>query len=439
MISPAVTSEQFRVVALQQSELLRLLDSLNRAHSLDGLFAAAMDAIQAALHCDRCSILLFDAQGVMRFQAARGLSAEYRAAVEGHSPWRPGEPEPKPICLPDVETTELEPNLRNVIVTEGIGALAFIPLLDAGELLGKFMVYYDLPHEFSPEELQLGEALARQLAFAIARKRTERELAENKDALEQRVAERTAKLQEMVTELQHVSYAITHDMRAPLRAMNAFSDLLLQEAGEGRLSAQGQDCCRRIMASAGRLDRLIQDALHYTNAVLREVPLQPVDLGRLLPSLIATYPNLQADKADIRIEGELLAVWGEEALLTQCFSNLLGNAVKFVSPGTRPRVCISSQRLADFARICVQDNGIGIPANAQHRLFGMFQRLTADYDGTGIGLAIVRKVVERMGGRVGVESEPGRGSRFWVELRLAVKPPGQCSGPGSTPLETEQR
>ena len=144
-----------------------------------------------------------------------------------------------------------------------------------------------------------------------------------------------------------------------------------------------------------------------------------MELSSLVHSLIETYPNLQPDKADISIEEPLPIVMGEESLLTQCFSNLLGNAVKFVPPGTRPQIRVSNTTTGALSRITVADNGIGIPAQAQHRLFGMFQRLTSGYEGTGIGLAIVRKVVERMGGKVGADSEPGKGSRFWVELRCA--------------------
>jgi len=111
---------------------------------------------------------------------------------------------------------------------------------------------------------------------------------------------------------------------------------------------------------------------------------------------------------------------GSEALLTQCFANLLGNAVKFVAPGVQPRARLYVEPAGDYTRIWIEDNGIGIPPHAQERLFKMFQRLTPDYEGTGIGLAIVRKVVQRMGGRVGVESEPGNGSRFWVELKKVI-------------------
>jgi PAS domain S-box-containing protein len=238
-------------------------------------------------------------------------------------------------------------------------------------------------------------------------------------SLEGTVQERTAKLREMVEELQHVSYSITHDMRAPLRAMTGFSQMLL--ASSENLSPESRDYCRRIVTGAQRLDRLISDALNYSRAVLQDVPLEPVDVSKLILGLLATYPNFHSEKADIRIEGPLPTILGNEALLTQCFSNIIGNGVKFVAPGTRPTVRIWCEAKDGLAKIWIEDNGIGIPKDAQHRLFGMFQKLDNQYEGTGIGLAIVRKVVERMGGQVGVESEAGKGSRFWVELRKATE------------------
>src|SRR5581483_1878642 len=137
-------------------------------------------------------------------------------------------------------------------------------------------------------------------------------------------------------------------------------------------------------------DKMIQGCLNYTKTVLAELPLEPVDLEELVADLIETYPNLSPDKADITIAQPLPVVLGNEGLLTECFANLLGNAVKFVADGVRAQICVRSENFDSCARIIVEDNGIGIPTQAQERLFNMFERLTARYEGTGVGLAIVR-------------------------------------------------
>jgi PAS domain S-box-containing protein len=234
--------------------------------------------------------------------------------------------------------------------------------------------------------------------------------------LERLVAERTERLQELVGELEHFSYTITHDMRAPLRAMRGFAEVMAQTLESGGQERQ-RDYLDRITTAAERMDGLITDALSYSKAVRQDLPLAPVDLARLLRGMVDTYPELQSARADIRVPRELPLVMGNEAGLTQCFSNLLGNAVKFLDAGKRPEVRVRSELRDGWVRIWVEDNGIGISDALKPRLFGMFARGTNPQAGTGIGLALVRKVVDRMGGKVGVESEVGRGSRFWVELR----------------------
>jgi PAS domain S-box-containing protein len=237
------------------------------------------------------------------------------------------------------------------------------------------------------------------------------------EELELLVEQRTEKWRETVGELHRVSYAMIHDMRSPLRAMAGFADLLTR-AEEDSNPAARREYARRISVAAARLDHLIIDALNYTKVLDQPLSIEPVDLSRLLRGLIESYPNLHPDTAEIRLEEPLPVVLGSESLLTQCFSNLLGNAVKFVAPGARPRILVRADPVRDQSvRIWVEDNGVGIPDGARDRLFGMFQRFNTDYEGTGIGLAIVRKVTEQMGGSVGVESEMGKGSRFWVQLR----------------------
>jgi signal transduction histidine kinase len=165
------------------------------------------------------------------------------------------------------------------------------------------------------------------------------------------------------------------------------------------------------------MDNLITDSLNYAKAVQTELTLEPIDPGVLVRGIVETYPQFQPPRAEIEVAGAFPLVLANQAGLIQCFSNLIGNAVKFVHTGQSPRVRVWAEPRAELVRLWVEDNGIGIPPDEQERVFVMFQRISKKFEGTGVGLALVRKVVEKMRGRVGFESDPGQGSRFWLELR----------------------
>ncbi|QYM79192.1 GAF domain-containing protein [Horticoccus luteus] len=235
--------------------------------------------------------------------------------------------------------------------------------------------------------------------------------------LESLVEARTAKLIETVGELEAFSYSLSHDLRAPLRAMHGFSQLLREECGP--LTPAALDYLQRITRSAERMDRLIVDVLNYNRVVASGPELTRVDVQALLRGIVESYPGLQALGDRLQIEGEIPPVRGNEAVLTQCFSNLLTNAVKFVAPEVPPVVRVWAERRGERVRVFVGDNGIGIPPTAHERIFRLFERMSKNYEGTGVGLAIVKKSAERLGGSVGLESAPGAGSTFWVELAAA--------------------
>lgn len=292
------------------------------------------------------------------------------------------------------------------------------PLRIHGRIVGAVKIYSEQPRSWTVEQFRMIEWVAAQCALLLECHRLRNELRQANAELDATVAQRTAELRELVQDLEHFSYTITHDLRAPLRAMHGFAAMLAQECGE-HITPEGKEYLRRIGVAAARMDRLITDALSYSGTVRQELPLEPVDVGALLRGIIESYPNLQAPLAIVTLAGDFPRVLGNEAALTQCCSNLLGNAVKFVEPGRTPHVRVSAERRGDWVRIWFEDDGIGIPEGMLTRVFGMFQRLSKNYEGTGIGLALVKKVVERLGGAVGVESQLGRGSRFWLELKAA--------------------
>jgi signal transduction histidine kinase len=285
------------------------------------------------------------------------------------------------------------------------------------------------------------DLLNRQIA---ERKQVEEELRETRDAvreanarllektnqLEILVQQRTAKLQELVGELESFSYSVAHDLRAPLRSLQGFSNALLEDYGD-KLDEEGLNFLHRIAKAAARMDQLIRDVLGYTGVVRADLPLEKVDLEQLLPGVIDCYPMFAMGKAEIILKGSFPCVWANGAILTQIVSNLMGNAIKFVPPGVKPLLVVWAESAGDRVRLFMQDNGIGIAADQHEKIFGIFQRIDTSSEGTGIGLAIVKKAVERIGGKVGLESEVGKGSTFWIEVQSA-----ESSDPSTITLRT---
>lgn len=298
-------------------------------------------------------------------------------------------------------------------------------------------------HELREEAEESNARLQIEIA---GRKRVEKALEEaqakllaHAGSLEQTVAERTAQLSASLGELEAFSYTLAHDLRAPIRAIHGFTELALEMSSE-QVRPEPAELLNRVVKAAIRMDSLIQDVLSLSQVIRRPITLESVDVDALVRALVEERPELSQPRAEIKIESPLLRMRGHEAMLSQCLTNLLGNAVKFVELGVVPRVRVWTEALAapstdrmggagatarpsvlpprPVVRLWVEDRGIGIAAEAHESVFEIFQRLhnSATYEGTGIGLAIVRKAIERMGGRVGVESALGKGSRFWLEL-----------------------
>jgi PAS domain S-box-containing protein len=250
-----------------------------------------------------------------------------------------------------------------------------------------------------------------------ARKHTERLLEQSRQELEARVEARTRELRDKVADLETFSYSMSHDLRAPLRALGGYARALLEDYGP-QLDATAQGYLRRIEAAGVRLDRLIRDVLAYGRVGREELKLGRVEVSSLISDVIAQRADAGAT---FRFVPEIVWALAHEPLLHQCISNLVDNAVKFVAPGVPPVVEITVQRTAGRVRVAVRDNGIGIAPEHHRRIFGLFERLHAEaiYPGTGLGLAIASRAIDRMSGTIGVESEAGKGTVIWLELPAA--------------------
>ncbi len=250
--------------------------------------------------------------------------------------------------------------------------------------------------------------------------------------LEVLVKQRTAELQLSNAQLETFTNTIAHDLRAPLRTMQGFSQLLVQMHA-GNLGPTGCDYANYIDDAAQKMDRLLTDLLAFSHLSQQEMELAPVSLENVVESALEACESERFAKAvTIDCARTWPHVYAHAATLRQVMFNLINNAVKFVAD-TAPHVTLRAERReGGIVRVWVEDNGIGIPPEFQDRIFRVFQRLhtAAAYPGTGIGLSIVQKGMERMRGRVGLESTPRAGSKFWIELTEA---PAMGSAPGFLP------
>lgn len=265
-------------------------------------------------------------------------------------------------------------------------------------------------------------------AALVARRRQYqlRDLIAERDALlgslEAQVADRTARLRQMLEELESFSYSVSHDLRAPLRVLDGYARALTDDYAD-KLDAQARHYLMRISDAAQRMDRLTQDVLAYSQVSRLSLNLQPVALDTLVRDVIEQYPMLAAARDCFHLAPSLGVVRGHVPSLLQCVSNLLENALKFGGGATTTRVQIRSITEDGRVRVFVEDNGPGCDPAQHDRIFGLFERAAPkEIPGTGIGLAIVKKAVSRMGGSVGVLPASPHGCIFWFELEAAEWP-----------------
>jgi signal transduction histidine kinase len=384
--------------------LYRMSDALGRAVALEEIYHEAIDGLVKGVRADRASVLVFEPDGVMRFQAWRGLSDAYRAAVEGHSPWTRDTADAQPITVSDVESDPSMVALRSVVTAEGIRALAFIPLLDETGVLGKLMLYFDAAHDWTGSELQLATTIARHVSFAIVRHRRETELREANRAKSLFLA------------------TMSHELRTPLNAIAGYTDLL--DAGlHGDLTPSQRDAVSRIQVNQRHLLRLIEDVLDFAKLEgghlqfeISDIPVQDtLDLARVL-----IEPQLRAKSLDFDYQpGDPTATCrADRAKVQQVLANLLSNAWKFTPSGGS--VTLRWELASEHVHVHVSDTGPGIPAENLEDVFAPFVQLQAGFrrrvEGTGLGLAISRELARGMGGDVVAQSVIGAGSTFTLTL-----------------------
>ena len=319
----------------------------------------------------------------------------------------------EPLCLGDVKADP-----RYLEADENIRSEMAVPLTVGEHTIGAINVESERINAFSNDDQRLLSILASQAAVALENARLFEIIRKKTSILEVQVAERTEQLTQAFKELESFSYSVSHDLRAPLRAIQGFAEIIYRRH-RSALNEEARHYFNNILLAAERMERLIDDLLSYSRLGRKSIVLQAVWLQEALDPALDDLAALVAESgAQIDISADLPSVIGDHTLLHQIFTNLLKNALTYRREDVPLHITVSARDDDTHTVICVTDNGIGIAPEYFEKVFNVFQRLHAEdeYPGTGIGLAIVKKSVEMMNGSVWIESAEGEGSRFCIRL-----------------------
>jgi PAS domain S-box-containing protein len=349
-----------------------------------------------------------------------------------------------------------DPARRQALEALGLVSHLAVPLFARGRIIGILTLATGRSGRvLGAEELALGQKIAGFAGFAIDNARlhqhTVRALADtdrayadlaaarellrgHADVLEAKVHERTATLRELNAELEAFTYSVSHDLRTPLQFIRRYAEAVGHDPASD-LSPDSRAHLNRIISAAVRMDVIIHDLLGYSRLGRGEVALSAHSLDEAVAEAVAQQQAVtQRLGAQILVDSPLPWVLADEAGLFQILSNLISNALKFTAPGRTPVIRVRAEPRERFVRLWIIDNGIGIQERHHAKIFQLFERVpdTTAYPGTGLGLALVRKAIGRMGGSCGLESAPGAGSRFWVDFPAATMTT-PSPGPGMAP------
>ncbi|MEP6651790.1 MAG: GAF domain-containing protein [Myxococcales bacterium] len=390
--------------------LFELTDAVNRVESLDGVYAPALTAISSQLRIDRCALLLFDSDGVIRFKAWRGLSDEYRRQVEGHSPWKQDDQNPAPVLISDVQQAPDLAQFQPVFEAERIRALAFIPVVHRTHLLGKFMLYSDEIRQFSASEVKLAQAISDQVASAIGQKQVNAERERLIGELTQ-----TLRLNELFAGI------LGHDLRNPLGAILMSATVLSRKATDPVLVRTAG----RILTAGQRMNRMISQLLDFTRVrAAGTLPIQRtrLDLAAVMRQAIDEIPESAAGEG-VRLEpvGDTQGWWDADRL-AQAGSNLVSNALRHRDAG---EVVVRMEGDdPGHVTLSVRNRGT-IPENLLPVIWEPFQQgaLRERRTGLGLGLFITREIVTAHAGSVQVECHQETGTTTFVVRLPRGNPP----------------
>lgn len=445
VINEDITERKLAAEKLQKSEkyfhsMERFSGSISSEIHIDKLISQAVNEIRNIFSCDRAWLL----------HPCDPNTEKVSVPIESFNPEFPGASDSpkdipakllKPLLQRSLESkeplvvkySEAAPGLKKVAEMFGTASQMSIvihPSIGKPWLLGVHECQQE--RDWTEEERLLFKAIAQRLETLmtnsllhknlqkdiIRREKAEQEIQKLNLELENRVIERTARLENVNRELESFAYSVSHDLRAPLRAINGFADIISTRF-KNELNPEGLHYFNNIIEASRQMDALINDLLTYSRVGRNALQINEIHLQDLFKSILNSLDNsIQQSKAEIELQPDLPNIRSDATLLNRIFSNLIQNAMLYVSKDKKPHVRIEAKKAKGKIILSIRDNGIGIPVDYQQKIFEIFQRLHTDEQipGSGIGLAIVKKSVQLLNGTITLKSAPGLGTTFFVEL-----------------------
>ena len=428
-------TERKRAEALLAGEK-RILEMVASGSSLPEILEGLCRLVEEQAHDVLASILLVEGER-LRHGGAPSLPKAYTDAIDGVvigpcvGSCGTAAYTRKQVIVEDIGTDPLWADYREAALPHGLRACWSMPIFSFdGKVIATFAMYYREPRSPSQRDQEIIEQITHLAGVAIQRKLGEEKLRSSEEALrrlneelEQRVSERTIRLEGANKELEAFAYSVSHDLRAPIRHIAGFSQLL-QKNADGVLDDKGRHHLSMIRDSANRMGTLIDDLLAFSRIGRAETRKTTVDLAQIVKAILSEFgPDTQGRKITWHM-GDLPKCYGDPAMLRLVFTNLISNALKFTRTREPAEIQIDSlDERPEEVIVLVKDNGVGFDMKYQDKLFGVFQRLHSQesFEGTGIGLATVQRIVHRHSGRVWAEGAPDHGATFFVALPRAPK------------------
>lgn len=418
MIEDISQRKQAEEALKRYAKRLETLQEIDRAilaaRSSEEIARGALQHIQELIPCHRATVSIFDFEkntGTVLATFARkktkvGTGLKLPIEVFGLvEELKKG----KPRIVDDVLRSPQPPVIEKLKV-EGIRSFLNMPLLVKNELIGTLNMGSTETGAFTAEHLEIAREVADTLAIAIHQARLNEQLRNYAEELEQRVRERTA-------ELESFSYSVSHDLRAPLRAIDGFSRILEEEYGS-RLDAEGQRLLGIIRNNTKNMGQLIDDLLVFSRLGRKELQFTEIDLEKIARDIFNELTLAEPHRKITLTIKKLPAAFGDASMIRQVMLNLISNAIKFTRPKKNARIEIGVNKIGEEVVYYVKDNGVGFDMKYVDKIFGVFQRLhtSEEFEGTGVGLAIVQRVIYRHGGKVWAKGQINKGATIYFTL-----------------------